>query len=54
MTSRSRNDNAIKLNEIPKTSYMNVTPIQKMKQLIMILINKKIRVKLRVNIRELI
>ena len=33
MTSRSRNDNAIKLNEIPKTSYMNVTPIQKMKQL---------------------
>ena len=33
MTSRSRNDNAIKLNEIPKTSYMNVTPIQKIKQL---------------------
>ena len=33
MTSRSRNDNAIKLNDIPKTSYMNVTPIQKMKQL---------------------
>ena len=33
MTSRSRNDNAIKLSEIPKTSYMNVTPIQKMKQL---------------------
>ena len=33
MTSRSRNDNAIKLNEIPKTSYMNVTPIQKMKEL---------------------
>ena len=33
LTSRSRNDNAIKLNEIPKTSYMNVTPIQKMKQL---------------------
>ena len=33
MTSRSRNDNAIKLNEIPKTSYINVTPVQKMKQL---------------------
>ena len=33
MTSRSRNDNAIKLSEIPKTSYINVTPIQKMKQL---------------------
>ena len=33
MTSRSRNDNAIKLNDIPKTSYMNVTPIQKIKQL---------------------
>ena len=33
MTSRSRNDNAIRLNDIPKTSYMNVTPIQKMKQL---------------------
>ena len=33
MTSRSRNDNAIKLNEIPKTAYINVTPVQKMKQL---------------------
>ena len=33
MTSRSRNDNAIRLNEIPKTSYINVTPVQKMKQL---------------------
>ena len=33
MTSRSRNNNAIKLNEIPKTSYINVTPVQKMKQL---------------------
>jgi len=27
MTSRSRNENEIKLNEIPKTSYMNVRPI---------------------------
>ena len=33
MTSRSRNDYAIKLNEIPKTAYINVTPVQKMKQL---------------------
>ena len=33
MTSRSRNDNAIKLNDIPKTAYINVTPVQKMKQL---------------------
>ena len=33
MTSRSRNDNIIKLNDIPKTSYINVTPVQKMKQL---------------------
>ena len=33
MTSRSRNDNVIKLNEIPKTTYINVTPGQKMKQL---------------------
>ena len=32
MTSRSRNDNAIKLNEIPRTAYINVTPVQKMKQ----------------------
>ena len=32
MTSRSRNDNAIKLNEIPKTVYINVTPVEKMKQ----------------------
>ena len=33
MTSRSRNDNAIRLNDIPKTSYSNITPVQKMKQL---------------------
>ena len=33
MTSRSRNQNAIRLNEIPKTSYINATPVQKMKQL---------------------
>ena len=33
LTSRSRNDNVIKLNDIPKTSYINVTPVQKMKQL---------------------
>ena len=32
MTSRSRNQNAIRLNEIPKTSYINATPVQKMKQ----------------------
>ena len=33
MTSRSRNQNPIRLNEIPKTSYINATPVQKMKQL---------------------
>ena len=32
MTSRSRNENAIKLNDIPKTSLIDVTPVQ-MKQL---------------------
>ena len=33
MTSRSRNDIAIKLNDIPKTGSINVTPVQKVKQL---------------------
>ena len=33
MTSRNRNDNSIKLNDIPKTGLINATPVQKMKQL---------------------
>jgi hypothetical protein len=33
MTSRRREPDAIKLNEMPKTSYINITPDQKLKQL---------------------